>query len=358
MVNLNQKRFRLNGFMLTLVLAMMVVLFSGDKSYASSVIRLFGEENVGTAGGQFLRVPVGARAVALAKSYSALATDGSALFWNPAGIMRSPGRKNWFASHSEYTADIGMDFMSFHMRGQNFGYGISMGVLRSGDILRTDEFHQQGTGQYFNANQFYLGASLARAMTDRFSIGGTVKYYQENLDEYQLKSVLADMGILFLVGQGDMSIGFSVRNFGGSLQPDGSPPALPDGYVPASEYQGFSAPTTGAFGVAKTWGLSKKLGLVTTAEFNHPSDYRESFRFGGEVDINKMLFLRTGFETSREEGGFAAGFGVQLLRKQFQLRLDYAFSDLGSFGTIHHISVDLSPLYKRKYGRRGERGNS
>jgi hypothetical protein len=352
MVNLFRNQSR--AFVSTLIL---LVAMTG-AAHAGDIIRLFGEENVGTAGGQFLRVPVGARAVALAKSYSALATDGSALFWNPAGIMRSPGRKNYFASHSEYTAGIDMDFASFHMRGQNFGYGVSMGVLRSGDILRTDEFHQQGTGQYFNANQFYIGGSLARAMTDRFSIGGTVKYYQENLDEYQLKSVLADMGILFLVGQGDLSIGFSVRNFGGSLQPDGSPPAMPDGYIPAADFQKFSAPTTGAFGVAKTWGLSEKVGLLTTAEFNHPSDYRESFRFGGELEIKKMLFLRTGFETSREEGGFAAGFGVQLLRKQFQLRIDYAFSDLGSFGTIHHISVDLSPLYKRKYGQRGERGNS
>lgn len=341
-----------------LALALVIVFSLTACAHAGDVLRLFGEENVGTAGGQFLRVPVGARAVALAKSYSAVAVDGSALFWNPAGIMRSPGRTNYFASHSKYTAGIDMDFMSVHMRRQNFGFGVSMGVLRSGDILRTDEFHQQGTGQYFNANQFYVGASLARAMTDRFSIGGTVKYYQENLDEYQLQSVLADMGILFLVGQGDMSIGFSVRNFGGSLKPGGSPPALPDGYVPAADFQKFAAPTTGAFGIAKTWVLGKKVDLLTTAEFNHPSDYRESFRFGGELGITKMLFLRSGFETSRENGGFAAGFGLQFNRKQFLLRVDYAFSDLGSFGTIHHISVDLSPLYKRKYRTRDERGDS
>ena len=35
---------------------------------AGELIRLFGEENVGTAGAQFLRVPVGARAVAMGKS--------------------------------------------------------------------------------------------------------------------------------------------------------------------------------------------------------------------------------------------------------------------------------------------------
>jgi hypothetical protein len=315
---------------------------------AGELIRLFGEENVGTAGAQFLRVPVGARAVALGKAYSALAIDGSSPFWNAAGIARTPGRKNFFVSHTEYAADINVEYMAFHMRQQNFAYGVTAGILRSGDILRTDEFHQEGTGQYFNANQFFIGASLARAMTDRFSIGGTVKYYQENLDEYQIKSVLADMGILYYLGFGDTRIGFSVRNFGADLKPSGTAPALPDGYQPSKDFQSFAAPTVGTFGAARTWGLSQNISLLTTADFAHPSDYKESFRMGGELGLNRMLFLRAGYETSRVEGGFAAGFGVQLNRKQLRLRVDYAYSDMGTFGTIHHLSIDLSPLVRPK----------
>lgn len=315
---------------------------------ASEVLTLYGEENAGTAGAQFLRVPVGARAVALGKAFTAMARDGSALYWNPAGIMRTPGRTNYFASHSVYTAGIDLDYLSFHRRGQNYGYGLTLGVLRSGDIMRTDEFHQQGTGQYFNANQFVIGASLARAMTDRFSVGGTLKYYQENLDEYQLTSVLADLGILYFVGLGDTRIGFAVKNFGGDLKPSGTPPAMPDGYVGSSEFQKFPAPTEGTFGAARTWHLSQKIGLVTTADFNHPSDNKESFRFGTEMGLKKMLFLRAGYETGRVENGWAAGFGLQLKRKKFLLRVDYAYTDMGAFGAIHHISVDLSPLTRLK----------
>ena len=59
-------------------------------------------------------------------------------------------------------------------------------------------------------------------MTDRFSLGGTVKYYQENLDEFQIKALLADLGILYYVGIGDLRIGFAVRNFGSDLKPGGS----------------------------------------------------------------------------------------------------------------------------------------
>lgn len=312
----------------------------------ADLIRLFGDDNVGSAGGQFLKIPVGARAVALAKAYSSLAVDGSAPFWNPAGLLRTPGRKNFFFAHTEYTADIALDYAAVHARGQNFGYALTFGGLRSGDILRTTELHQQGTGQYFNANQFFVGLSLARAMTDRFSVGGTLKYYQENLDSYRLKATLADLGILYLVGVGDLKVGFTVRNFGGDLRPGGTPPAMPDGYVHFPEYQSYAAPTEGAFGVSRTWRLAADLDLLTVADFYHPADASETFRFGGEAGLYGLLFLRGGYETSRDEGGLAAGFGLQLTRKQLLLRIDYAYSDMGAFGTVHQVSVDVSPLFR------------
>jgi hypothetical protein len=337
-------------------LAAASLLWVATPARASDLLRLFGEENAGTSSAQFLRIPVGARAVAIGQAYSAVSTDGSSIFWNPAGMMRTPGRSNYFASHAAWTADIDLDYVAFHRRGQNFAQGLMFGALRSGDILRTDELHQEGTGQYFNANQFFVGASLARAMTDRFSIGATVKYFQENLDQYQTRALLADLGILYYVGVGDMRIGFTVRNFGSDIRPAGAPPAAPDGYVPAPEFQSFPAPTVGAFGVAKTWTMSSKVALLTTADFNHPSDYSESFRMGGELALRRQLFLRAGYETNRLEGGMAAGFGLQVERHQLLIRVDYAYSDMGSFGVIHNFSVDLSPLWRRSPAETGQEG--
>lgn len=339
----NERAFR----RLVVVLTGALLCAAAPARAGNDVLRLYGEENAGTSSAQFLRVPVGARAVAMGQAYSAMATDCSGIFWNPAGLMRTPGRTNYFAAHTVWAADIDLDFAAFHKRGQNYAYGLMLGALRSGDILRTDELHQEGTGQYFNANQFYLGASLARAMTDRFSLGATVKYFQENLDEYQTKALLADLGILYYVGLGDLRVGFTVRNFGNDVSPSGEPPAAPDGYVPARSFQSFPAPTVGAFGAARTWELGSKVALVTSADFNHPSDYSESFRLGSELALRKQLFLRAGYETNRPEGGFAAGFGLQVERHQLRIRVDYAYSDMGSFGTVHHLSLDLSPLWHR-----------
>ncbi len=307
-----------------------------------------GQENVGTAGAQFLRIPVGARAVSLGQACTADAIDGATPFWNPAGLMRTLGRRNFFASHVAYTADIDLDYASYHWRRQNFGFAITAGMLRSGDIPRTTELHQEDTGQFFEANQYFLGLSLARAMTDRFSFGGTAKFYQENLDEFEVRSVLLDLGVLYFVGLGDLRVGFALRNFGPDLKPGGTPPPIGPGYDTASEFQSFSAPTSGSFGTACTWDLANRLTLLTTADFHHPADFAESFRLGAELGLDRMFYLRSGYETNRDEGGFAAGFGVRLTRDQLDVRLDYAYSDMGAFGEIHHFSVDLVPVIDKR----------
>ncbi len=343
------------GWVRGVVVALLgLVLFaSGEARAVGDLLQLYGEENVGTAGGQFLKIPVGARAVALGKAYVACAIDGPAAFWNPAGLLRTPGRRNIFATHVIYTADIDLDYASINWRGQNFGYAISAGMLRSGDIPRTTELNMEGTGDTFHADQYVLGFSLARAMTDRFSVGGTAKYLQENLDEWETRTVLFDMGILYFLGVGDLRVGFAVRNFGPDLKPGGTPPDPGNGREPRGEFQASAAPTEGAFGVANTWDLAENVGLLTTADFNHPSDAKESFRVGAELGLRSMLYLRAGYETGRAEGGLAAGFGLQLRRNQMLWRIDYGYSDLGAFGAIHHFSLELSPLWAKEKHRHG-----
>jgi hypothetical protein len=313
----------------------------------AGVIDLYGEENVGTAGAQFMRIPVGARGVALGNAYTACAIDGAALFWNPAGILRTDGRKNFFLAHTQYAADIDLHFLSFHWRGQNFAYGISAGMLNSGEIPRTDEFHQEGTGTTFRADQYFLGLTLSRAMTDRFSLGGTVKYYQENLDEFTVRTVLLDLGILYFLGIGDLRVGFAAKNFGPDMRPGGTPPPLGGDFQPADSFQKFPAPTVGSFGAAWSIGLAEGARFLTALDFNHPSDYSESFRLGGELALLDTIFLRSGYETNRAEGGFSAGFGVAIGKERWRFRLDYAYSDMGTLGTIHNFSVDLVPLVRK-----------
>lgn len=95
----------------------------------------------------------------------------------------------------------------------------------------------------------------------------------------------------------------------------------------AQDFQSFPAPTVGAFGAARTWKLGQEVGLVTAMDFSHPSDYKESFCLGTELQLREMVFLRGGFETSRDEGGMSGGFGLHLKRRGFAVTVDYAYND-------------------------------
>ena len=64
-----------------------------------------GFSKVGTAAAQFLKIGVGARAMGLGGSFTALANDVSTLYWNPAGITNFNGF-SLAVTHTEWFADI------------------------------------------------------------------------------------------------------------------------------------------------------------------------------------------------------------------------------------------------------------
>lgn len=335
------------------IVILILLLVATGASARADLVDLYGAENVGTAGGQLLKIPVGPRAIGMGKAYVACAIDGPVAFWNPAGVMRTAGRQNIFASHVVYAADIDLDFASVHWRNQNYGFALTAGMLRSGAIPRTTELHAEGTGQSFHADQYLLGFTVSRAMTDRMSVGATATYLQENLDEWETRSVLFDIGMLYYLGVRDLALAVAVRHLGPDLRPGGTPPWQGPPYEQSLEFQASAAPTEGTFGIAGTWDLAGDVDLLTAVDFHHPSDARESLRTGVELGLRRLLYLRVGYESGRSEGGLGAGFGLQLERKQKLWRLDYGYADMGSFGTIHHVGVEFSPLWKKELRRHG-----
>ena len=52
----------------------------------------------------------------------------------------------------------------------------------------------------------------------------TAKYLQENLDEWETRTLLFDVGMLYYLGVRDLCVGFAIRSLGSDLQPSGVPP--------------------------------------------------------------------------------------------------------------------------------------
>ena len=303
---------------------------------AGELISFFGGERAGTSGGQFLRVPADARGIAMGGGMTAAVEGGSAPFWNPAGMVTVRGSGRLFLSHTEYAADIDIEHLAYVHRIGAWRVGLSAAVLRSGDILRTTEFHPSGQGHTFRADQVIAGLSLGRQLTDRFTVAATGKFLQENLDEYSNQGLFLDLGALYYVGFRTARIGFVVRHFGSDMRLDGDPPQEVGG-----SWQSFPAPTVAVFGVAYDFGRGDDQRLTLSFDFNHPSDEAESIILGAEAALLGHLFLRGGWRNNVQEGGLSAGFGLHLDQEERVLRFGYAYDDRGPFGGIHVLSLEL-----------------
>jgi len=79
-----------------------------------------GGQRAGTSSATFLRIGVGARAVAMGETFVAVANDPSAIYWNPAGLA-SLQRRELSISHVQWPADIGYDHVTLTLPSRRFG---------------------------------------------------------------------------------------------------------------------------------------------------------------------------------------------------------------------------------------------
>src|SRR5262249_11374031 len=76
-------------------------------------------EKVGTFGGQFLKISVGARGAGMGGAFVAVADDATSVFWNAAGIARVDADKSQLSlNHANWPADLSFDQGGyvFHMK--------------------------------------------------------------------------------------------------------------------------------------------------------------------------------------------------------------------------------------------------
>ncbi len=318
----------------TLYLAL--IIFCVAASGQAQILPKLGENKVATTSAQFLKIGVGPRAVSLGESFVAIADDPSTLYWNPAGAALVPNRSLYF-THTDWAVEFDYDYAGYIQEVPNVGkFGLSFGTLHTDDMPVTDEYHPQGTGEYFSYADYFLGITYAKALTDRFAMGATVKYVREDLGDLSIKSWLIDLGTHYHTGFKSIRFAVSIVNFGPNLQPSGKKSN-------DESYQDFSPPTIFRFGVAFEPYQSTMHKITSTIQVNHPVDNSENVNLGSEYWWQDMFALRVGFQTGADEGGFSAGMGLKLSLGLIQPMLfDYAFSDFGRLGSIHRFSLGFS----------------
>lgn len=174
----------------------------------------FGQSKIGSTAAPFLNIGVGPRAISMGGAFTATANDISALYWNPAGASRSSTNEAIFA-HSTWFADINYEWAAAMVKLGDAGtVGLNLTYLNYGEMEITTLAEQDGTGQMFSANDLSLGLTYAYNLTDRFSLGGTVKYVQQKIWNSSASAFAVDLGVLFLSDIYGLRIAATITNFG------------------------------------------------------------------------------------------------------------------------------------------------
>lgn len=306
-----------------------------------------GFSKVGQAGATFLKIEAGARGIAMGGSQVAAANDASALFWNPAGIGFI--HKNSFHfTYNQWIADINHNFVAIALPLGSIGsVGLSLTSLSYGDMEETTIAEPEGTGNMFSANDFAVGISYAKQLTDKFVAGITIKYVHQKIWDLSASGICFDVGTVFKTPFKGVSFGMLITNFGQNLAFDGQQLIRKDkeynDITMTSRYEteGFQLPLAFKIGVAYEVISSEESTLLLAVDGVHPNDNLEYANLGAEYVWSNMVALRGGYKINTDIQGFSAGAGFNFDFGGVAAKLDYAYSALEYFDGVHRFSIGI-----------------
>ena len=342
---------RLNVYSITLLLIFVCLL--------TNLAEAGGFRKSGTAAAQFLKIGVGARALALSGSFAAIADDASALYWNPAGLA-TVENISWTGSYTKWFADITHQFSGLVVPvGNSSTLGFSATFITMDEVEITTETNPQGTGYFWDASDIAVGLSFARWMTDRFSLGATIKYVNQKIWNESASTFAIDVGTYLDTQYKGIIVGMCFSNFGGNLQlhgrdlirafdpnPNNSLNAQVDTRL---HTQQWPLPVIFRVGVAcEVVGqgdniiTSDKSNLIVAVDGNHCNDDREKLNCGIEYSWNKLITLRAGYGFGYDTVDFTYGGGLQFNISNVHFQCDYAIAPYGELDTVHYITIGLA----------------
>lgn len=300
---------------------------------------------------KFLSVTNDARVSAMGDAVTALEGNSSSMFFNPAGMARQQPFMSVSLGQTQWIADINYLYgsASFTLFDRKFGvFGLTVTTVDYGEIIGTriqgKSFIETGT---FSPTAMTVGAGYAKELTDKFSIGGNVKYVRQSLGSHNVQAensqeminkdfaadVMAfDLGILYKTGFKSLNFGMSIRNFSQEVKFEEE-----NSQLPLSFKLGLS------FDFADIMRINKEdHSLLLAVDAAHPRDYYEQVNVGVEYTFLNNFSVRTGYVTPHDEMGINAGFGMKQKIMDTEVALDYAYTSFGIFDNVHRFTLKFS----------------
>jgi hypothetical protein len=298
-------------------------------------------EKVGTTSMQTLKIPMGVRGIGMGNALVSEAKDLEAVWWNPGALTELKG----------YQADFNRVQMPAGIRLMSGAIGSTLGKYQAVSLhvisLFTDDMpirtwdQPRGTGRNFIAYDFVLGGGYARKLTDRFSLGGNVRYLRSALEDQTYDGVSVDLGTLYKTSLRSLRLGMSIQNLGPNVRYKGSfldyrNQSANGGVLLSEPYGSAALPTLFRLGISfdalEMAGAapSKDFDAQLAVEMDHPNDNRERLNVGAEGSFQNALFVRAGGKFAYDEESWAAGVGLRIpVFNKYRVKFDAAYSYQG-----------------------------
>ena len=306
-----------------------------------------GEEmkKIAQTGMKWLSIPLGPRPSAMGGAFTAVANDASSIFWNPAGLAFTGGT-NIFLTQTKWIADIGVSATAAAYDAGGLGiFSLSFATVDWGTLHGTRRdpnvsagFVETGT---FSPTNWQAGLGYARKISDRFAIGGHLKYLFENLGSNLIGSMGAgqkytaemnllalDIGTIYYVGYKDLRLAMSLQNFSTEKK---------------YRAEKFPLPLTFKFGMAmeltSLWMEPSDHNLTLAIDAIHPRDFSERILFGLEYGFRNLVFLRGGYKVNFDEEDLTLGAGFQYKTGDISLGIDYSYIQFKNFDAVQMYGI-------------------
>ena len=282
----------------------------------------------GTAGAQFLKLGVGARANAMGGTCAAACDDAYSLYWNPAGLSRISGRGQVALYQSRMYGLLKHDFAAAAAHVSALDSVLAVGVTSLGTSQQGYDAADNPTGG-FNTQDLALSLGVARRFElfsgrrfeDERSVraGAAVKMIRQSVPGAQTSSVALDLGLQSAANESadnSVRLGVAALNLGGS-----------------------PLPRTINMGAAY---LRAPARLTLSGEIGKPADGDLDFRLGLEWRPVAYAAFRAGYGLAKPSGSPLDSLSLGGALKVMSLEVGCAFISHASLGSSLQFDAKLS----------------
>jgi len=327
----------------------------------------------GTTTANFLEIGISSNAVAMGEAYVSLADDAVSAYWNPAGLAKVKGfeigmsKQDWVAgiSHSSFAAAFNLGrFGTLSAWFTDFDYG---------SIEVTNIEQQNGTGEYYSANDLAASIAYGRNLVDWFSFGSSLKMVNSNIWHSSAKAFALDLGVIvetnFFSTTGlrndAMKIGMSISNYGSKMRYDGIDLINPidilenengnyENVIGQYRTESWELPLIFRLGTSIKPIVNETHELIFSLDVLHPNNNSESLNLGSEYSMKVVggnkFFLRSGIknigiaqsneskkisniEVPFSSFTFGLGYEKNIINNKI-IGIDYSYQSIGLLGDV------------------------